>query len=300
MDKSEKSGYLLATSAYLIWGVLTAYWKQLSYLSALEILAVRVVFSFVTLVIVVHIQKNPLYLEYIKDKEIRRKLFVTGILIALNWIIFVYAVNSDNVVQASFGYYINPLISIALGVVVLREHLKKIQYVAIAFAFICILYMTIQLGSLPWISLSVAFSFGFYGLFKKKYGLDSLNSLIIETLLMLPFILMITIWMTRESGTNIMSSTPVQWLFIVFAGVITIVPLILFAEGTYRIPLSSVGFLQFITPTMLLIIGVFAYSEPFTKTHGISLAFIWLGVILNLYISLSSAKKQVTLANKDK
>ena len=292
MEKKElQKGYIYSALSYLIWGSLTIYWKQLKLLSSLEILAARVIFSVLTLLLVVTLLKKPLYIEYLKDKRKRRGLLLTGILIAINWGVFVYAINSGNVLQTSLGYYINPLLSVLFGVFILKEKLKKTGIIAILLAGIGLSIMIAAYGQFPWIALMIAISFSLYGLFKKVFKLDSLNSLIVETLILLPVIVIAVLTYGLSKGSNIGSAGVKDWLYIILSGVVTATPLIIFAEGTKRIPLTSVGFLQYITPTMFLIVGVLLYNEPFTAAHGISFAFIWLGIMVNFIGAYRSDKR---------
>jgi len=279
-DKSNL-GYVLAGLSYIIWGSLTIYWKQLPMLNAIELLSIRVLFSVITLLMVIHGTKNIKYPNYFKDKAIRNKLFISALVIGTNWGVFVYAMNSGNVLQASLGYYIGPLISVFLGVFILKEKLKINQYIAIAFALIGIVYLIIFYGVFPWISIVVGGAFSIYGFFKKSYQLDSLNSLLVETILLLPIMIVLTLIMDMNVKSQFFTTGPYEWVFIIFSGLITIVPLLIFAEGAKRITLNALGFLQYITPTMFLFSGVLLYGEAFTIHHIISFSFIWCGIAIN-------------------
>lgn len=282
MTKEKSSlGYILASSAYIIWGSLTIYWKQLYMLNAIELLTARVLFAVITLLIVIHATKNVQYISYLKDKDIRKKLIVSAFFISINWGVFVYAINSGNVLQASLGYYIGPLISIFLGVAILKERLRMNQYIAIALAVIGILYLIFTYGVFPWIAILVGGTFSIYGFFKKSYHLDSLNSLLVETLFLLPIMIVLTIITDLNVQSNFNAVGMYEWFFIIFAGAITILPLLIFAEGAKRIPLNALGFLQYVTPTMFLLSGVLLYNETFTTHHAISFAFIWCGILIN-------------------
>ncbi|GAA0178421.1 EamA family transporter RarD [Clostridium sediminicola] len=295
MDKKKLSGYIYVFTSYLIWGILPIYWKQLSILSSVELLAIRIIMATVSFIAIVYITKNIHFIDYLKNKKTRLQLLLSSFFIAINWGVFIYAVNSGYVVQASLGYYINPLVSVFLGIFILKEKLSKIQYFAIFLALIGVLYMAISHGQFPWISLLLAFSFALYGLLKKLYQLDSLNSLLAEIIFLLPFMIF-ALAFGDERGQWVLSSSLYEWIFILLAGVVTIVPLYLFSEGAKRIPLSAVGFLQYIEPTLMLTIGVLLYGEAFTLQHGISFGFIWLGLIIysvsnfTQYLSIESTK----------
>jgi chloramphenicol-sensitive protein RarD len=204
-------------------------------------------------------------------------LILSAFLIAINWGIFVYAVSNEQVLQASLGYYINPLVSVFLGILIMKEKMKKIQYVSIGLAIAGVMYMTINYGQFPWISILLALSFAFYGLLKKLLNLDSMNSLFVEVLFISPFMLFL---LFQSDFNAVISCTTFDIILMLFAGVVTIIPLVLFAEGVKRIPLSEVGFLQYIAPTLMLLLGVIGYGEEFTMAHGVSFSLIWAGLIL--------------------
>lgn len=283
-------GYVLAIIAYLIWGILPLYWKQLSVCSPLEILANRIIGSFIFLCLIVWLAKKKGFFDYLKMKKTRYALILTGILLTLNWFVFIVAVNSNQVVQASLGYYINPLISVLLGMIVLKEKINRLQTMALILAFCGVAYMTISYGIFPWISIVLAMSFATYGLLKKIFALDSILSLLGEMLILLPFITTYWIYIWVKGENHFIVGDIKTVIFIAFSGIVTVVPLYFFAEGTKRIPLSSIGFLQYITPTMMLMIGVIVYGEAFTVSHKISFTFIW--VALTLYaISIIKGRK---------
>ncbi len=275
-------GYISAFSAYLIWGLLPVYWKQLKGIDAVNLLAIRVTMTVMTLFLVILIRKKYDFITYLKNPKIRKSLILSSLFIGVNWMVFVYAINSNQLVQASLGYYINPLLSIALGIVFMKEKLSRIQFLAIGLAFAGVMYLTIGYGVFPWISLILALSFGLYGLMKKVYQLDSMNSLMLEGAIILP-IIWVMLLIQGEVPTWLTNSSGIQWMLILIAGLVTVVPLILFAEGAKRIPLSAIGFLQYIAPTLMLVIGVLLYGEAFTKEHLVAFAFIWSGLAVYSY-----------------
>lgn len=282
LNSKTKVGYVITFLSYLIWGIMTIYWKQINHFESLEILGARILFSALTLFIVVHCMKKPIYLTYLKEKKSRNKLVLSSVMIAINWGIFLLAVGTGNVLQASLGYFINPLVSTLLGVIFLHEKMSKVQLISIVFAATGVVYMTFFYGVFPWISLILAFSFGLYGLLKKKAHLDSLNSLLVEVIFLVPFAIGLLIVQGALMETSVFESSIIEWVLIVFSGVVTILPLSLFAEGVKRIPLSAVGFLQYIVPTMMFFIGVFMYNESFSYEQGISFGLIWIGVLVYL------------------
>jgi chloramphenicol-sensitive protein RarD len=289
---NESKGYVQTFLAYFIWGFLPLYWKQLGTLAAMEIMSFRIIGSFLLLLIIVTIRKEKIYVSYIKDRKKRVALLLTGSLIAINWFVFIFAVNSAFVLQASFGYYINPIISILIGVLLLKEKMNKLQVVSLSIVIITVVFMAISFGQVPWISLILAFSFGFYGYLKKIYKLDSLHSLLLELLIALPFLLIFMSVITINGTGHLLNATPKMYLFMALAGVVTVIPLLLFSEGAKRIPLASVGILQYIAPTLMLLIGVVIYKEPFTMTYKISFVFIWIAVGIYMYSVFRNRKKK--------
>ncbi len=281
-------GYFIGILAYLIWGFLPLYWRELSDCSSLEILSYRIVGSFIFLLILVFLLKRKGFGLYIKDKRIRNALMLTGVLITVNWGVFIFAVNTNHLLQASLGYYINPLISILLGMILLKERMSKLQLTSLILAFLAVLLLTISYGVFPWISLILALSFALYGLLKKVYHLDSILSLLGELLILLPLAIGYLIYLFGKGDGLFLSGDLKINLFVVLAGIVTVIPLYLFAEATKKIPLSAVGFLQYIAPTIMLLIGV-KKGETFTTIHKFCFGIIW--VALSLYIYSIAHKK---------
>lgn len=298
----EKTGIIHTLGAYALWGVLPIYWKLLETVSPGETLAHRIIWSAIFMVIIVlSVGKwHELLREWKALMQNRRKfigVFMATTVISLNWLTFIWAVHNDHVIQASLGYYINPLISILLGILVLKESFTFRQTISFIMAAIGVLYLTISYGVFPWISLLLATSFGLYGLLKKKIDIGPMIGLTIETMLISPIALLF-LWFIPQSkfqwGT-ILSTTN---MLLIGAGVVTAIPLLLFASGAKRISLSLVGFLQYLAPTLMLLIGVFLYNEPFTSAHFIAFLFIWLALINYLLASYQKpTKKQFQKAN---
>ncbi len=274
------SGTLYALSAFVLWGVLPVFWKLLGIVPAGEILAHRIFWSavFVTAVLLYIGRRN--FLTLLHDRRYRNSLILTGTLIGVNWFIYIFAVHTDRIVEASMGYYINPLISIFLGLIVLKERLYRIQWIALILATIGVIIITVHFGRVPWIALVLSGTFGLYGLIKKIMNLDALSSLGVETLLLTPiaggFIVLQAVngtgsFMTIEYSTDVL---------LILSGVVTALPLYWFAQGARRIPLSRIGFLQYVAPTFMLLIGVFVYGEPFTRVHVMSFGLIWTALAL--------------------
>lgn len=284
MDREIKLGIFYTTFAYLLWGFLPIFWKQLDHVDAGQILAHRIIWSFVFMIIIVFVSKN--WSKFIQECKMiwktKKKLIgitCASLIISVNWLLFIIAVNAGHVLQASLGYYINPLVSILLGVIFLKEILSLWQIIATILAAIGVTFMTFQAGVFPYLSISLALTFGVYGLLKKIVPLKSMFGLTIETLLVTPIAL---IYLFQ---TNIGNITQIDWVsstsgLFILSGVATAVPLLLFGAGAFRIPLSMVGFLQYLNPTIMLLVGVFLYKEPFTYVHLVTFGCIWSACLL--------------------
>ena len=284
----EKSGVLLAIFAYLIWGILPVYWKSIDNVPSVEILVSRVVWAFISTLLLILLLKNGRYLFEDLKKLWKTQLnfwllFLASILISGNWFLYIWAVNNGYIVQASLGYYINPLISVLLGVFFLKEKLSQAQKVAFFLAMIGVLILTFSYGQFPWLSFVLAISFAVYGLLKKQIKLDALRGLTIETFFITPIALGYYIWLFVDNQAVFLHADVKTDTLLIFTGVATALPLVLFAKGAQRIPLYMIGFLQFIAPTMMLFIGVIVYKESFGMVDFLSFVFIWIGLIMFTY-----------------
>lgn len=283
-QNEEKIGIIYTASSYLLWGFLPIYWKLVQEVPAGEILAHRIIWSFLFMVaVILFSRKWRLFVKecklIIKDKRKLIGISLASVMISLNWLTYIWAVNSDHVIQASLGYYINPLVSILLGIIVLNETLTRQQLLSFILAGVAVIYLTISYGVFPWIALSLAFSFGLYGLLKKTVDVGAMFGLAIETMIVTPLALIYVPLFTENTfvQNDPLSSTN---LLLIGAGIATAIPLLLFASGAKKIPLSMVGFLQYIAPTLMLIIGVFMYHETFTTAHLIAFSLIWIALII--------------------
>lgn len=268
-------GTLSAFFSFLIWGLLPFYWKGLGGVDATQILAHRIVWSAVLLLVIVPIVQRRELAAALRD---RRALLIAagaGIVVGVNWFVYVWAVSANRLVEASLGYYINPLVSVFLGMVVLRERMTRVQFVALGLAVLGVLVLTVSYGRLPWVSLTLAFSFGFYGLLKKTGRLNSIVSLLVELSLLAPVAMVFLVRRHAAGAGAFGAGDPLVTWLLAGAGVATVAPLLLFGIGARRIPLSRVGFLQYIAPTFMLLIGTIFYGEAFTAAHAVSFALIW-------------------------
>ncbi|WP_312469993.1 EamA family transporter RarD [Neobacillus sp.] len=281
MKKSETQlGAIHAGFSYFLWGLLPIYWKLLNNVEAKEILANRIFWSFIFMVIIlIFTKKWDLFLRTIKgfaqNKKQMYALTLAAILISMNWFTYIWAVNNGHIIDTSLGYYINPLVSILLGMIVLKEKLSFYQYVSFVLAAIGVLIITFSHGKFPWISIVLALSFGLYGLVKKMINVDSAVGLTLETLVVMPIAAIYMLFLFFNSSSSFLSaSVGTDWLLI-GAGVATAVPLLYFAKGAQKISLSLLGFLQYIAPTLTLILGIFVYHEHFSNVQLLSFIFIW-------------------------
>ncbi|MCL7747565.1 EamA family transporter RarD [Halalkalibacter alkaliphilus] len=301
MQQSEHQvGVLAATFAYLIWGILPLYWKLLEPVSPGEVLAHRIVWSLVFMILILTVRKQlrSSWREFIYIFTHFRSavaIILASCFITLNWFVFIWAVNSDRVVEASLGYYINPLINVLLAMLFLKERFTRWQGISIGLAFIGVAVMTIFYGVVPWAALILAVSFGLYGLIKKMVNTGAMIGLTIETLLMTPFALLFLLWLSKQAAYSPSFGslqTETTWL-LMGAGAVTAIPLLLFAIGAKRISLSLIGFLQYIGPTIMLFIGIFLYKEPFSQIQLIAFLFIWVGLFI-FTTSKTTAFKKMT------
>lgn len=291
MSQNEtKLGAFYTASAFILWGILPLYWKMIDMIPAGEILAHRIVWSFLFMLgIVFFTRKWKAFKqeckEIIREKKKLIGITLAAVMISINWVTYIWGVNMDHVVEVSLGYYINPLVSILLGMLVLGEKLNRLQVVSFILAAIGVGYMVYQFHAVPWIALMLATSFGLYGLLKKTVQLGSVFGLTIETMIVTPIALLFLV-NTNWDGAGSLNVSPLATTLLIGAGAITAIPLLFFASGARRVPLSMVGFLQYIAPTLMLIFGVFIYNEPFTQVHIVSFTLIWTALLIYSFSNL--------------
>ncbi|WP_059171406.1 EamA family transporter RarD [Bacillus sp. FJAT-27445] len=291
-NKEIKKGALQAGSAYLIWGLLPIYWKLLGNVDSTEILANRIFWSLgFMLAVLAFTKKLPSFLDILKKFKTQRKqlyaLSIASVLISINWFVYIWAVNNGQMIEASLGYYINPLVVVLLGVIVLKEKLTVAQYASFGLALIGVLIMSVSYGRIPWVALTLAFSFGFYGLAKKLIKVDSAIGLTLETMAVTPIAAGYMIYLLANGTSAFLHHGTETHLLLALAGAATALPLLLFTGGAQKIPLSMLGFLQYIAPTLSLMLGIFVYGEHFSGLQLLAFIFIWSA--LTLY-SLSRTK----------
>lgn len=291
--ENYKQGIFFGLAAYVLWGILPVYWKALELVSPFEILSSRFMWSCVFVFLLIIFQKKwPLFTKEVKQVFSNVKtgaaMVAAGITISFNWGTFIWAVNNGHIVETSMGYYINPLVSILFAVVFLRERLDKMQLAAITCAFIGVASMVYSFGKIPWVSLTLAFTFALYGLLKKILPVSALTSIMLETLLITPLALVYeySLW---QQGVSFYASGNMQVIMMLTgAGVVTAIPLLFFTAGARLLPLKIIGFLQYISPTLTLLIGVFVYNEAFTASHLLAFGWIWAALLLFIVSQLRS------------
>lgn len=269
-------GFLYGLGAYLMWGLFPIYWKQLSHVAAQEILAHRMTWSLLFLVGLLAIQRNWKWIvPSLRDTKTVITYFSAAALLAVNWGMYIWAVNSGYIVETSLGYFINPLVNVMLGYFFLGERLRRWQFVAILLAAGGVAYLTFVYGRLPYIALVLAFSFGIYGLLKKKGNLNAIESLSFETALLFPFALSYLGYLQLTGMAAFGNLSGRHTFLLTTTGVATAIPLLFFAAGARRIPLTTMGILQYTAPTIQFLIGVFLYNEAFSPAQLIGFLFIW-------------------------
>ena len=284
-DKTLKSGALFALAAYFMWGVAPLYFKLLQAMPAREILMHRIVWSALVLVILVLMSgKLAQVKKAMVDIKVMGVLLISGLLLAANWLIFIWAINNDHLLDGSLGYYINPLLNVFLGRLFLQEKLRHLQKVAVALAFVGVAILIISYGQVPWIALALALSFAIYGLLRKKVAVDSLPGLLLETLMMLPFALFY--WVMFSSELSNLSTN--EWslnVSLMCAGIVTTAPLLCFTAAARRLRYSTLGFFQYLGPSIMFVMAVWLFNEPLDQARLTTFAFVWLALLLFSYDS---------------
>jgi chloramphenicol-sensitive protein RarD len=276
MSTASRNGLLAAAGAYFLWGFLPIYWKIIKHVPSFEILCHRIAWSFVFVFLILAIRKQHAWISTVKkNPKVLLHFTASAILLAGNWFLYIWAVNSNYIVETSLGYFINPLVNVLIGVFLLNEKLRRVQWISVALAGIGVAYLTVKYGAFPWISITLAFTFALYGYLRKTGALGSLEGLSLETaVLALPAAGYL--FYLGASGNSVFGNTGALTHFmLIMAGAATSIPLLLFAYGAQKVNLSTMGFLQYFAPSIQLAIGVFMYNEPFDQTRLTGFLFIW-------------------------
>ena len=276
-----RTGILSASLAFLCWGLFPLYFHAIGEVPPLQILAHRMLWSLLFLVIVLAVRKQWAWLAVLRQPRVFGSFVASAVLLSLNWLIYIWAVNNHHVIEASLGYFINPLVNISLGYLLLKERLRPAQWMAIAVAALGVGWLTWQAGTVPWIALALALTFGGYGLLRKTAALGALEGLSFETMVLFPVAAAYVVWLTVHGENAFINteSTSTQ-LLLMAAGPITAIPLLLFASGARQIPLSVLGLLQYLSPTLQFLLGVWLFHEPFTPDRLIGFVLIWAALAL--------------------
>ena len=291
-NRADRVGFLLGIGAYATWGVLPIYFKLVRAIPPVTIVAQRLVWSFVVLIVLVSLTRGWAAIRAaLANRRTLAILAVTSGLIAINWLLYVYAVNNGHILAGSLGYYLNPIANILLGRFLLKEHLSRLQWAAVAIAGAGIAVLAAgALGQL-WISLLLCASFASYGFIRKVIGPDALSGLAIETTILLPFALG-WLLLTHVPGAPLLAPTASVSVLLLFSGVLTTAPLLMFTVAARRLRYSTIGMLQFIAPTTQFLLAVFLYDEPFTRAHAIAFAAIWTALILYVTALAGAARRE--------
>ena len=296
-DVQEKRiGYAYGIAAFTAWGVLPVFWKLLRAVSPGEILASRIIWSFVFVsVLLAWTGGYKQVRESFRQKKSFLLIIVASLVISINWFTYIWAVNSGFVLQASLGYYINPLVVFVLSITVVKEKFTRLQMVSLVLASSGVMIMTYQYGRIPFVALTLAVSFALYGLIKRYLQVDSVLGLALETIMLTPFALGYLLYKGILGTGTIVGIPPSTWVWLVLSGVVTATPLVWFARSAKRIEFASLGFLQYIAPTLTLLLGVFLFKEEFSRLHLVSFGFIWAALLLYTYtkIELHASKGKV-------
>ena len=276
----KNKGLLYGIIAYILWGFFPIYWRLLQEVPAIELLGHRIAWSFLLLAVVILFMRQWSGFRSALNARTFRVYFIAAILIGVNWLTYVWAVNAGFIIETSLGYFINPLLSVLMGVFFLRERLRSAQWIPIALAAIGVAYLTFAYGRLPWIALLLAFSFGFYGLAKKLAPLGSVFGLTLETgILFLPAVAYLG-WAEASGSASFLHTDAASNLLMIGAGVVTTIPLLLFASAAKQIPLSMIGILQYLAPTIQFLLGILVYKEPFDRSRLIGFGIVWLALVV--------------------
>jgi chloramphenicol-sensitive protein RarD len=286
------AGVGYAGSAFLIWGLSPIYWKALALVPAFEILMHRMIWSFLFLAPLLLLQGRwPEFVQAITTRSTFLILLVTTLLVGCNWFLFIWAINSGHILQTSLGYYINPLVNVLLGVVFLGERLRKLQLAAVALASAGVLYLTLSIGQFPWVSLALAFSFGFYGLIRKVAPVSPMIGLTVETLLLSVPALAYLIHLDQTGGGAFLRTDTATSLLLVGAALMTGLPLLLFTNGAKRLHMATIGFLQYLAPSCTFLLATLVYHEPLRPAQFLTFVLIWSALALYSWDSVVHYRK---------
>jgi chloramphenicol-sensitive protein RarD len=295
-----RRGVLLGLAAWIMWGFFPLYWPLLEPAGAVEILAHRIVWSLVVMAaVVVALRRGSRLRATLADRRTRSLLAVASVLITVNWGTYIWGVNHHHVVETSLGYFINPLVSVLLGVLVLGERLRRLQWAALGIAAVAVLALTVEYGHPPWVALILAFSFGSYGLAKKKANAGAVESLVVETMVVSPVALAYIVFLMATGASTFGNHGGGHVALIIGTGLITVLPLLCFGGAATRIPLSTLGLMQYLTPTVQFILGLVVFGEPMPAMRWVGFGLIWLALVLFTAETLRNRQRVRSAADAD-
>ncbi len=292
----SRRGLILGALAYTLWGTFPLYWTLLEPGGAVEILAHRIVWSLLTMVLILVLWHRVDQLKaLLRDR--RKLLLISGaaVVISVNWGGYIWGVNNGRVVETSLGYFINPLVTVLMGVLVLGERLRRLQWVAMGIAFVAVVVLTIDYGRPPWVALVLAFSFGTYGLLKKQAGVGAVESITLETLVLAPLAMAYVAWLVATSESNFGSHGLGHALLFTTTGIITAIPLMLFGAAAIRVSMVSLGLLQYLAPTIQFALGILVFEEAMPASRWIGFGLVWVALAMFTVEALNHRRRQLRL-----
>ena len=292
----SRRGLIFGALAYVLWGTFPLYWTLLEPSGAIEILAHRIVWSLLTMTLILVLTRRVgQFTALLRDR--RKLLLITGaaVVISLNWGGYIWGVNNGRVVETSLGYFINPLVTVLMGVLVLGERLRRLQWIAMGIAFVAVAVLTIDYGRLPWIALLLAFSFGTYGLLKKQAGVGAVESITLETIVLAPVAAAYIAWLTATGHSSFGNHGTGHALLLTTTGVITAVPLMLFGAAAIRVSMVSLGLLQYLAPTIQFALGLLVFHEAMPASRWIGFGLVWVALVIFTVEALNHRRRQLRL-----
>jgi chloramphenicol-sensitive protein RarD len=293
----ERSGFFLGATAYLLWGAFPLYWPLLEPAGAVEILAHRVAWSVITMgIVLVLARRVPQLWAILRDRRARGLLAVAAVLIAVNWGTYIWGVNNHRVVETALGYFINPLVTVVMGVVFLGERLRRWQWVAVGVAAAAVIGLAVEYGHPPGVALALAFSFGSYGLLKKKAGVEAVESLTFETIVLAPVALAYLLWLGAQGQGHFTSQGPGHAVLLMTTGIVTAVPLLCFGAAAIRVPMTTLGLLQYVTPILQFLLGITVLHEQMSPARWAGFALVWVALTVFTVEATRHHRRQLVLA----
>jgi chloramphenicol-sensitive protein RarD len=294
---SSRQGFLYGVTAYLLWGGFPLYWPLLEPAGSVELLSHRIFWSAVTLaVLVLVLRRTRQFAALFRDRRVFGLLTIAAVVITLNWGTYIYGVTNDRVVETSLGYFINPLVTVLMGVLILGERLRRLQWLAIGIGALACVVLTIDYGHPPWVALVLACSFGTYGLAKKQAGAEAIESLTLETLLVTPLALLYLLWLSTQGQSSFATEGAGHALLLMSAGLVTAVPLLCFGAAAIRVPMVTLGLLQYLAPILQFLLGVLWFHEAMSTGRWIGFALVWVALAIFTVESLRHRRRSLRLA----